>query len=82
MTRCYLRAITLSQTFNDDFVFVGKDTNYIPSGRWQTMVFRQTRRIVLPCELAKIRPMMMAFVHKEIMDSNQFRSTIKSDELH
>ena len=73
LTRCYLQAITLGQTFNDDFVFVGKDTNHIPSGRWQTMVFRQTRRIVPPCELAKIRLMMMAFVNKEIMDSNQFK---------
>ena len=26
--------------------------------------------------------MMMAFVHKEIMDSNQFKSMVKPDELH
>ena len=30
LTGCYLRAITLGQTFNDNFVFVGKDTNHIP----------------------------------------------------
>ena len=32
LTKCYLRAITLSQTFNDDFVFVGK-TKDIPCTR-------------------------------------------------
>ena len=82
LTRCYLRAITLGQTFNNDFVFVGKDTNHIPSGCWQTMVFRQMRRIVPPCELAKITLMMMAFVHKEIMDSNHSKSMVKPNELH
>ena len=29
LTKCYLRAITLSQMFNDDFMFVGK-TKDIP----------------------------------------------------
>ena len=82
LTRCYLCTITLGQTFNDDFVFVGKDANYIPLRRWQTMIFRQMRRIVPPCELAKNRLMMMAFVDKQIMGSNQFRSMVKSDELY
>ena len=40
LTRCYLRAITIGQTFNDNFVFVGKDTNFIPSGRWETSIYR------------------------------------------
>ena len=66
LTGCYLRAITLGQTFNDNFVFVGNNTNHIPSGHWETIVFKQMRRIVPPCELAKIRLLMMAFVHKEI----------------
>ena len=62
--------------------FVGKDTNFIPSGRWQTSIYRQSRRIMPPCELAKIKLMMTAFIHKEIMSSTQFKHLVKSDELH
>ena len=32
LTKCYLRAITLSQTFNDDFVFVGKPRIFLVLG--------------------------------------------------
>ena len=32
LTQCYTRAITLGQTFNDDFVLVGKVEDEIPIG--------------------------------------------------
>ena len=41
LTKIFLNARTLLQTFNDDFTFVGGgDENVVPLGKWQTKMER------------------------------------------
>ena len=47
LTQCYAHAITLGQTFNDDFVFVGKVEDEIPIGRSSKKV-REINMIIPP----------------------------------
>ena len=72
LTRSFLNAITLGQTFNDNFIFVRSDRHDIPMGRWQTGTFRKPRAIIAPCEMVKLRLIMISFIHKEIMDTSEF----------
>ena len=50
LTRCFLNVITLSQTFNDGFIFTKGDQGFIPLGRWQTSWcgYRKPRNIIPP----------------------------------
>ena len=80
LTNCYLRAITLSQTFNDDFMFVAKAKD-IPCTRLHANKGRAINTTVPPCELTKIRLMMMVFIHKEIMVESQMKDMFK-DHVH
>ena len=47
LTQCYACAITLGQTFNDDFVFVGKVEDEIPIGHSSKKV-REINMIIPP----------------------------------
>ena len=80
LTKCYSRAITLSQTFNDDFVFVGK-TNDIPCTRLDAEKGHAINTTVPPYELTKISLMMIAFIHKEIMVESQMKEMFE-DHIH
>ena len=75
LTRCFLNAITLGQTFDDNFIFVKSDHRDIPMGRWQTVTVRKLRAIIPPCEMVKLRLIMILFIHKEIMDTSNFLLT-------
>ena len=66
LTKCHLRTISLSQTFNDDFVFVEKSVD-IPHDHLHNNNGRTINEQVPPCELMCIRLMMMSFIHKEIL---------------
>ena len=72
--------ITSSQTFNDDFMFVGK-TKDIPCTRLHADKGCAINTTVPPCELTKIHLMMMAFIHKEIMVESQIKDVFK-DHVH
>ena len=76
LTKCYLRAITLSQTFNDDFMFVGKAKD-IPCTRLHTDKGHAINTTVSPCELTKIRLMMMVLIHKKIMVESRMKNMFK-----
>ena len=51
LTSCFLRSITLSQTFNDDFTFVGR-TGEIPCSKLWGDVSRPVKEVLPPCVLA------------------------------
>ena len=53
LTSCFLRSITLSQTFNDDFTFVGR-TGEIPCSKLWGDVSRPVKEVLPPCLLAKL----------------------------
>ena len=54
LTSCFLRSITLSQTFNGDFTFVGR-TGEIPCSKLWRDVGRPVKQVLLLCVLAKLR---------------------------
>ena len=66
LVKNYLRCITLSHTFNDDFTFVDLNLDYLPCTSRHSEKRRPLNLVVSPCKLAKIRLMMMTFVHKQI----------------
>ena len=82
-TRCFLNAITLSQTFNDDFIFTKGDQGFIPLGRWQTSMYgyRKPRNIIPPCEMIRLRLIMVSFMHKEIMHSREFINNVGKEDI-
>ena len=80
LTKCYLRAITLSQTFNNNFVFVGKTKN-IPCTRLHADKGHAINTTIPLCELSKICLMMMTFIHKEIMVESQMKDMFKDHVL-
>ena len=61
LTRHFLNAITLGQTFMDGFSFIRGSS--IPLGRWQTNLQR-TKEILHLCEMVNLRSMMVSFIHK------------------
>ena len=65
LTRCFLNAITLGQTFNDNFIFVQS--------------VRKPRAIMPPCEMVKLRLIMISFIHKEIMETSEFRRNVDEE---
>ena len=75
----FLNAITLGQTFNDNFIFVKSDHCDIPMGRRQTGTFRKPRNIIPPREMIKLRLVMISFIHKEIMSTSEFRRNVNEE---
>ena len=74
LMKIFLNAITLSQTLNDDFTFVRGDENVVPLGKWQTKMERWLQ-VIPPCELIKLRLIMVSIVHKEILIIGNLRNT-------
>ena len=66
LVKNYLRCITLSHTFNDDFTFVDLNLDYLPCTSRHSEKRRPLNLVVSPCKLVKIRLMMMTFVHKQV----------------
>ena len=63
LTKIFLNAITLSQTFNDDFTFVrGGDENVVPLGKRQTKMERWLQ-VNPACELI-IKAVTSCSTHK------------------
>ena len=54
LTKFFLNAINLSQTFNDDFTFIRGDGIHVPLGTWLTNLERWFQ-VVPPCEMVKLR---------------------------
>ena len=79
LTRTYLRAITLGQTFNDEFTFVSLPHDYIPCSAMHSEKRRSTNVTMSSCELAKMRLMMMAFIHNEVSRVSPFADIYDSD---
>ena len=79
MTRCFLNANTLGQTFIDNFIVVKSDCRDILMGRWKTGTFRKPRTIIPPCEMVKLRLIMISFIHKEIKDTSEFRRNVDEE---
>ena len=67
-----MNAITLGQTFNDDFTLIRGDGIYVPLGIWQTNLERWSQ-VVPPCEMVKLRLIIISFVQKEIMNQWEFK---------
>ena len=69
----------MSHTFHYNFRFMGLDLNYI----WCTLMHSEGRcsinEMIPPCKLAKIRQIMMAFIHSEI---NMKHLPINDFEVH
>ena len=66
LVKNYLHCITLNHTFSDDFTFVDLNLDYLPCTSRHSEKRRPLNLVVSPCKLAKIRLMMMTFVHKQI----------------
>ena len=82
LTGCFACRITLSQTFNDDFVFVSRIANNILFSHLHYDYMRLVDTVIPPCELSRIRLMMMSFIHKEIMTCGDFKRFVNESELH
>ena len=72
LAKFFLNAITLGQTFNDDFTLIRGDGIYVPLGTWQRNLERWCQ-VVPPCEMVKLRLIIISFVHKEIMNQWEFK---------
>ena len=79
LMRTYLRAITLGQTFNDEFTFVSLCRDYIPCSAMHSKKRRSMNVTMSPCELAKMCLMMMAFIHNEVARVLPFADIYDSD---
>ena len=77
---CFLRLITLSQTFNDDFTFIGR-TGEIPCSKLWRDVSRPIKEVLPPCVLAKLHLAMTSFIHKQIMNKKIFSEKIYDNFL-
>ena len=79
LTKCYMRCITLGQTFSDVFSFVELEKDHIPCSSFQDgRLHRLINECVAPCLLTKMRHLMTAFIQAEIMT----RGIIDEDEMH
>ena len=75
LTKFFLNAITLGQTFNDHFTFIRGDGICIPLGMWQTNLERWFQ-VVLLCEMVKLRLIIISFIHKEIQNQWEIKNCI------
>ena len=80
LRKIFLNAIMLLQSFNDDFTFV-RGENGVPSGKWQTKLERRLQ-LIPPCELIKLRLIMVSFVHKKILNRFQFKKHVDMNSIY
>ena len=79
LTKCYMRCITIGQTFSDTFSFVDLEKCYIPCSFFQEGdLWRLINKGVAPCLLSKMHHLMTAFIQSEIITRGMFTD----DELH
>ena len=81
LVRNYLHAVTLLHMFNDDFTFVDLNLGYILCSSMHGKGRLSLNQVVPPCKLAKIRLMMMAFVHSQIQHVTLF-SRMHDSDIH
>ena len=68
LTKCYMRCITIGQTFSDMFSFIELEKCYIPCTSFKDgHVRRLINKCVKPCTLTMMRHVMMAFILSEIL---------------
>ena len=80
LVKNYLCAVMVSHTFNDDFI-VDLNLGYIPCSSMHGEGRRSLSQVVPPCKLAKMRLMMMAFVHSQIKHVTLF-SRMHDSDIH
>ena len=81
LVKNYLCAVTLTQTFSDDFTFFKMDLNYIPCSSMHSEERRPINEDVPPCELAKMHLIMIGFVHSQTEHVDPF-SGVYDFKLH
>ena len=81
LVKNYLPAVTLAQTFSDDFTFFKMDLNYIPCSSMHSEKRRPINEVVPLCELAKMCLIMIGFVHSQIEHVDPF-SGVYDFEIH
>ena len=68
LTKCYIRCITIGQTFSDTFSFIELEKCYIRCTSFKDdHVKRLINKCVKPCTLTMMRHVMMAFIQSEIL---------------
>ena len=68
LTKCYMRCITIGQTFNDTFSFIELEKSYIQCTSFKDgHVRRLINKCVKPCALTMMRHVMMAFIQSEVL---------------
>ena len=68
LTKCYMRCITIGQTFSDTFSFVELEKSYIPCTSFKDgHVRRLINKCVKLCALTMMRHVMMAFIQSEVL---------------
>ena len=68
LTKCYMRCITIGQTFSDTFSFVELEKCYILCTSFKdNHVRRLINKCVKPCALTMMRHVMMAFIQSEVL---------------
>ena len=68
LTKCYMRCITIGQTFSNTFSFVELEKSYIPCTSFKDgHVRRLINKCVKPCALTMMRHVMMAFIQSEVL---------------
>ena len=68
LTRNYLCSVTLGHTFNDNFLFVDLNLDYIPCSSMHSEGRRVINKVIPPCKLVKMRHIMMLFIHNEVIN--------------
>ena len=68
LTKCYMRCITIGQTFSDTFSFIELEKCYIPCTSFKDgHVRRLINKCVKPCTLTMMGHVMMSFIQSEIL---------------
>ena len=68
LTKCYMRCITIGQTFSNTFSFIELEKCYIPCISFKDgHVRRLINKCVKLCTLTMMRHVMMAFIQSEIL---------------
>ena len=68
LTKCYMRCITIGQTFSNMFSFIELEKSYILCTSFKDgHIRRLINKCVKPCELTMMRHVMMAFIQSEVL---------------
>ena len=74
LTKFFLNVFTLGQPFNDDFTFIKGDSIHILLGTLQMNL--RWFQVVPPCEMVKLRLIIISFIHKEIQNQWEIKNCI------